>query len=265
MMKQRSFTQHISLILFSTLVMSSGSLAQAQTSGVLPHQTAQAVTTQLDSTMSPNITALIQQLKHPQADKRIAAATQLGEMRESAQAAVPYIIPLLQDADPNVRISACQAFQKMQELASAAIPYLIALLNDPNVEVRIWVPYALAEMGDLASAAVPELKRLRHDPNIDVSVGAAMALNRIDRETRTVELTALITAMKDKNPKVRSQATFSLNHMGRFAKDAIPQLRELLCDPRSDVRENAVSVLSNISASTKRATPPIQRTMLERP
>lgn len=116
MMKQRSFTQHISLILFSTLVISSGSLAQAQTSGVLPNQTAQAFTTQLDPTMSPKITALIQQLKHPQADKRIAAATQLGGMRESAQATVPYIIPLLQDPDPNVRISACQAFQKMQEL-----------------------------------------------------------------------------------------------------------------------------------------------------
>ena len=64
-MKQRSFTQHISLILFSTLVISSGSLAQAQTSGVLPNQTAQAFTTQLDPTMSPKITALIQQLKHP--------------------------------------------------------------------------------------------------------------------------------------------------------------------------------------------------------
>ena len=151
----------------------------------------------------------------------------------------------------------------MQELASAAIPYLIPLLKDPNVEVRIWVPYALAEMGDLASAAVPELERLRQDPNDDVSIGAAMALSRIDRETRTEKLTSLITAMQYKNPKVRSQATFSLNQMGRFAKDAIPQLMELLRDTRSDVRENAASVLSNISASTKRATPPIQPLLQE--
>ena len=250
MMKQRSFTQHISLILLTTLVISSGSLglSQAQTSGTLPTQTAQVFTTPLDPKMSPEITALIQQLKHPQADKRIAAATQLGEMRKSAQITVPYLIPLLQDPDPNVRISACQAFQKMQESASAAIPYLIPLLNDPNVEVRIWVPYALGEMGELASAAVPELKRLRQDQNIDVSVGAAMALSRIDRETRTETLTSLITAMQDKNPKVRSQATFSLNHMGRFAKDVIPQLMELLRDTRSDVRENAASVLSNIKS-----------------
>lgn len=247
-MKQRSFIQHISLIAFSTLVMSSGNFAQAQTLGILPNQTAHAFTTQLDPTMSPEITVLIQQLKHPQADERIAAATQLGEMRESAQTTVPYLIPLLQDPDPNVRISACQAFQKMQELASAAIPYLIPLLKDPNIEVRIWVPYALAEMGELASAAVPELERLRQDQNVDVSVGVAMALSRIDRETRTVELTALITAMQDKNPKVRSQATFSLKHMGRFAKDAIPQLMKLLRDTRSDVRENAASVLSNIKS-----------------
>jgi hypothetical protein len=54
--------------------------------------------------MSPEITTLVQQLRHFQAEERIDAANQL---------------------DPNVRISASQAFQRMKESASAAIPHLI--------------------------------------------------------------------------------------------------------------------------------------------
>lgn len=206
MMKQRSFTQHISLILFSTLVISSGSLAQAQTSGVLPNQTAQAFTTQLDPTMSPKITALIQQLKHPQADKRIAAATQLGGMRESAQATVPYIIPLLQDPNPNVRISACQAFQKMQELASAAIPYLIPLLKDPNAEGK---PKTMLVESTIAN---------RDDKTINVP-------GMLNKETIDALINQLVPissrGIKIKMPKVGSCIDFCYFPLGRYENVSI--------------------------------------------
>lgn len=254
-MGQRSFTQPIRLILFSTLLANLGTVTQAHPSRRLPNPTAQTFTAQQHPTMSPKITSLVQQLKHPKADQRIAAAHQLGEMRASAQVTVPYLIPLLKDANPNVRISASQAFQKMQESASAAIPYLIPLLNDPNVEVRIWVPYALAEMGELAIDAVPALKQRLQDPNVDISVGAAMALTRIDRETRTATLRSLMKAMQDNDPKIRSQAAYSLHFMGRFARDVIPQLQSLLRDPRRDVQQAAAAVLSTIAIDAKIVIP----------
>ncbi len=262
-MGQRSFTPPIRLILFSTVLASLGMVTQAQPSRILPNPTAQASTPQrptqrpptMSPKMSPKITALVQQLNHPKADQRIAAAHQLGEMRAFAKVTVPSLIPLLKDANPNVRISASQAFQKMQESASDAIPHLIPLLNDPNVEVRIWVPYALAEMGDLAIDAVPELKRLLQDPNVDISVGAAMALSRIDRETRTATLTSLIVAMQDNDPKVRSQAAYNLSFMRRFARDVIPQLQSLLRDPRPDVRQAAGDILSTIAIDAKIVIP----------
>jgi HEAT repeat protein len=254
-MTARSFRQSIGLILLSTLLASPGTIAQAQPPGISPHPTGLALTPKQRPAMSPEITALVQQLRHPQADQRIAAANQLGHMGAAAQATVSDLIPLLQDANPNVRISASQAFQRMQESASAAIPHLMPLLKDPHLEVRIWVPYALAEMGDLASDAVPELKRLSQDPNIDVRVGAARALTHIDRETRSARLKSLIKAMQDTDPQVRQQAAFGLHLMGRFAQEAIPQLQSLQRDPRPDVQKAAAAVLATIARDAKIAIP----------
>jgi HEAT repeat protein len=255
-MTPRSFRQPIGLMLLSTLLASPGTLAQARPPSISPYPTVLALTPKLRPSMSPEITALVQQLRHPQADQRIAAANQLGQMGVAAQATVPDLIPLLQDANPNVRISASQAFQRMQEAASAAIPHLIPLLKDPNLEVRIWVPYALAEMGDLASDAVPELKRLSQDPNVDVRVGVARALTHIDRETRSATLKSLVKAMQDRDPVVRRQAAANLQFMGRFAQEAIPQLQALRRDARPDVQEAATAVLSTIMVDAKIVIPP---------
>jgi HEAT repeat protein len=254
-MTPRSFEPPIGLMLLSTLLASPGSMAQAQPPSILPHPTVLALTPKPRPAMSPEITALVQQLRHPQADQRIDAAHQLGQMGVAAQATVPDLIPLLQDVNPNVRISASQAFQRMQESASATIPHLIPLLKDPNLDVRIWVPYALAEMGDLASDAVPELKRLSQDPNIDVRVGAARALTHIDRETRSTTLKSLVKAMQDKDPQVRQQAASSLHFMGRFAQEAVPQLQLLRRDPRPDVQAAAVAILATIAMDAKIAIP----------
>jgi HEAT repeat protein len=236
-MTPRSFRQPIGLILLSTLLAFPSTITQAQ-----PHPP-----------MSPEIAALVQQLQHPQADERIDAANQLGEM--GVAATVPDLIPLLQDADPNVRISASQAFQRMKESASAAIPHLIPLLKDPNVEVRIWVPYALGEMGELAIDAVSDLKAMGQDQNVNIAVSAATALTRIDRETRSTTLKSLIAAMQDKDPKKRRYAAFGLHLMGRFAQEAIPQLQALRRDPRPDVQEAATAVLATISIDAKIAIP----------
>ena len=254
-MTPQSFKPPIGLVLLSTLLAIPGTMAQAQPPSILPHPTAIALTPKPRPSMSPEITALVQQLRHSQADQRIDAANQLGQMGVAAQATVPNLIPLLKDTHPNVRISASRAFQRMQESASAAIPHLIPLLKDPNLEVRIWVPYALAEMGDLASDAVPELKRLSQDPNIDVRVGVARALTHIDRETRSARLKSLIKEMKSQDPQVRQQAAFSLHLMGRFAQEAIPQLQSLRRDPRPDVQKAATSVLATIAIDAKIAIP----------
>jgi HEAT repeat protein len=255
-MTPRSFKQPIGLIVLITLLASPITMAQAQPPSLAPKPTAIAVPPKPRPPMSPEIAALVQQLQHPQADHRIDAANQLGEMGAAAQATVPDLIPLLRDANPNVRISASQAFQRMRESASAAIPHLIPLLKDPNLEVRIWVPYALAELGDLASAAVPELKRLSQDPNVDVRVGVATALTRIDRETRSATLKSLVKAMQDRDPVVRRQAAASLQFIGRFAQEAIPQLQALRRDARPDVQEAATAVLSTVMVDAKIVIPP---------
>ncbi len=244
-----------SLIILSTFLASPGAMTKAQPPSISPNPTAIALTPKPRPPMSPEMITLVQQLQHPQAEQRIAAAHQLGQMGAAAQSTVPDLIPLLKDANPNVRISASQAFQRMQESASAAIPHLIPLLQDPDLEVRIWVPYALAEMGDLASDAVPELKRLSQDPNIDVRVGVISALTRVDRETRSTTLKSLVKEMQNKDPKVRQQAAYSLHFMGRFAQEIIPQLQLLRRDPRPDVQEAATAVLATIAVDAKITIP----------
>jgi HEAT repeat protein len=248
------------LILLSLLLTSLVSMAQAQTTVSPPQLPKQPLTPRprppLPDDLSPEIEGWISQLHHSNpASTKIKAVYNLGEKRQAAQVAVPYMIGLLEDKDPNVRIAAIQAFQKMQESAREAIPHLIPLLKDTNPEVRIWLTYALGEMGGLAAAAVPELKVMREDANIDIAVGASQALTRIDRETRSTTLASLIQQMQDSDPQVRSQAAFSLKLMGRFAQEVMPQLVELLQDSRSDVQQEAASVLAAIAVDAKIAIP----------
>jgi len=181
-----------------------------------------------------------------------------------AAAAVPALVQTLQDGREAERIRAAFALGEMGVAAIEAMPALIERLSDDRGSVRAAAARALGAMGPAASAAIPRLiDTLRYgDGGYDVGSSAGIALSQIG----PAALPAVIAALKcerlppaapmspsgylgpvyPETENVRVLAARTLLGMRRFAKDAIPALRESLRDPSPRVREAAARALKEI-------------------
>jgi HEAT repeat protein len=106
----------------------------------------------------------------------------LGFMGESAQLAIPQIIPLLQDSElvfglPGMPISA--AAITLGQIGKSAIPQVIPLLQDPNPMVRSNAAHALGFMGESAKSAIPHLIPLSQDADSSVRIAIDNALKKL--------------------------------------------------------------------------------------
>ena len=72
-------------------------------------------------------------------------------------AALPSILPLLSDPDPEMRIAAAEVIARIGPEAEGAVPALTALLADEDEDVRRAAARALGEIGPAAASAVPAL------------------------------------------------------------------------------------------------------------
>jgi len=91
---------------------------------------------------------------------REMAVDSLGRM---GTAALPSLIQLLRDPDPEMRVFAAKAISRIGPEAADAVPPLVAAMNDTNPEVRKHVIRALGQIGPKASASIPALVQELHD------------------------------------------------------------------------------------------------------
>ena len=94
-------------------------------------------------------------------------------------------------------------------IGPAAVPALIQLLQDPNPEVRAHAAVALNWIGPGARDAVPALVRALQDDRRRVRQGAAFALFRIGPDAKDA-VPVLIKALQDEDPEVRRVAGLAL-------------------------------------------------------
>ena len=184
---------------------------------------------------------LVAQLHDPDPRVRQYAAWALGNLGEQlSPAAIPDLIMLLSDADPDVARAAAQAIGKsgaavavppllyalrsdnrVARLAAvealawletpAAYPGLVDRLQDAHASIRQASVAALGELGD--PRAVPLIEgRLRQDPDVGVRAEAAYRLGKLGNDC---SLTALRSAVEEKSGDERVK---------RWAQWAIVQL-----------------------------------------
>jgi len=128
----------------------------------------------------------------------------------------------LNDPAGDVRASAVTAIAAVEPDQAKILATLIPLAGDPSGRMRRAVAPALAPFGAAARPAVPALVKMLGN---ETERGEAMkALKAIGVDT-VPDLQKML-AVKD--AKVRTLACESLAAMGSAAKDAAPQLRELL-------------------------------------
>jgi HEAT repeat protein len=93
------------------------------------------------------ISALVSDLQNKTGQPLRDAIRGLAEIGRDAAAAVPSLLPLLEDKDSTVRRLAALALGKMGASAAAAIPALTAAKEDPDQEVRDQVEKSLKAIG----------------------------------------------------------------------------------------------------------------------
>jgi HEAT repeat protein len=199
-------------------------------------------------------------------DKEVGfnAALALAGLGSGAEAALPVLVDVFTDGDRLKRKAAAYALRRMGTEAKAALPILIKGLQDHEKRVRSRCADTIgligAEVGDEALLALIEAES---DEDQEVRSAVQRALEAIGKErvdatrgkserhqTRDAyplfgfkpeEIPGLIGMLRDPNPGARGYAVTALGYLG--AREAVPDLIELLHDEDEDVRRRAAKTL----------------------
>jgi HEAT repeat protein len=152
-----------------------------------------------------------------------------------------------------------------QHIGTNALPVLIKMLRTKDSKAKMWlrnlyykqslvqhhftlaeedrIPAVLgfSELGSLAKPAVPALIELLADE--EISVDAARALAAIGSEA----VEPLISALTNRNQKIRLGAIAALGGMRSDARQAVPALARCLGDEQSTIRLAAAEALKKIN------------------
>ena len=207
---------------------------------------------------------LIEMTNNPKPDVRLAAAMALQGLGPKGKTAVPALTRLLSDQDGGVRRWAAFALCEIGPDPKTAVAPLTKMLDDPDWDVREAGAVTLGKIGPEAKMAVPGLTKMLSDKELVNRNVAVYALEKIDPEAVAAAPVPAIAKLlggedlgretlkaltqsgrsgkaavpvligwlkkKDANSSVRIRAIRALGHLGPEAKEAIPDLIEMLHD-----------------------------------
>lgn len=189
-------------------------------------------------------------LTHADAGVREQAATVLWRM-VGPEAAMPVVVPLLQDPAPAVRAAMARLLRGCGVArAEAAITAIAPLAADPAAAVRVEVLAALgvlaADSDALARRVEPLLCAGLGDGAADVRRAAAGSCARLS-PPGAATVAALTAVLGDDDQDVVQAAVRALGRAGRAAAAAVPRLLELGRASAADVRGASIEALARIA------------------
>jgi len=173
------------------------------------------------------------------------AAIALGRIGQASTAAIPRLREMLTDPDEMSMISALFALFEIGDKPVERLNALVEFLGSEDKDLRDWAVMCLGYTGPQAAAAVPALLKSLKDDSIPVRWMSADALAVIGPEEGVIE--GLIGALNDEESIVRSKTAIALGSFGTDASDALPRLRQLAENDKSEsVREAAQEAIEAI-------------------
>ncbi len=162
---------------------------------------------------APDVAALMAELEHEDAQVRLRAAYQLGEIGSLEDNAIEALIRATEDPDPRVRTVAAFALGKVGPGTNHLVSALAAGLGDENWGVRYAAARALGSIGAQAQTALPTLlDRLESDADENVRYAAAQAIASIGPTLDALD--RLKRALRDDNWLVHHYAGDALKQLG---------------------------------------------------
>lgn len=192
-----------------------------------------------------DVDRLIQDLASPSSEKRMDAATALGELGPRASAAVPALVTALGDQDSYVRNFAANALGAVGPAAVSAVPALVNLLHDADESVSQAGQRALAGIGPGAKAAIPELiVMLKTWQSSAAESPAAFALIRIG--AASVPSLAQVAYSDDK--RIALAAIYCLGEIGSSSREAVAALKTTFQNFDPTICESSAMALRKLGA-----------------
>jgi hypothetical protein len=138
----------------------------------------------------------------------------------------------------------------------------------PDLEARRQEVYD--ELHALGPASVAALARALHDPDPEMRRNVAVALDVVGggwwhfpdggpKLDLRPALPALLAALQDSDPGVRSWIAQDISDIGSGAATAVPRLRAMLHSPDPESRGTACNALAAIGVAARGALPDLQR------
>jgi HEAT repeat protein len=151
----------------------------------------------------------------------------------------------LSDSHESVRASAAVAISWIGPRAKPAVPALVRLLDDPDPQVSKNVVSAIRAMGPEAKEALPELEQsLTHgDDHRRVNIAGAMRMNGAAPSTF---VPALIDILSKEGP-----AHYAAMELAQLGDPAVPALLHAFKDKDSVSRGNAAYSIANMAGWEK--------------
>jgi len=171
----------------------------------------------------------------PARQRRIQAAIGCVILGPDATPAIPDLIAFSREDGYCLNL----AQSALSQLGPAGVRPLTLALTNKDPAVRMLVVGALVHIGPEVVHVTPALINSLADDAFGVRYEAARALGRLRAPSPSV-VCALVQALGDPDPWVRSGAVISLEN---FGPQILPALADLQNDPRPGVRTNAMKTL----------------------
>ncbi|MEL7353453.1 MAG: S-layer homology domain-containing protein [Cyanobacteria bacterium J06560_5] len=163
----------------------------------------------------------------------ISKADNLGDA--AVNAGVSVLADMLNDGDSDVRKAAAKALGDFGPLADVAIPALSQTLLGDSAKVTQTAAGSLVKIGQ---QSVPGLTEALTSDNPLTQLYAADALWTLTEDSSLI-LPTVVSLLGSGDVETRELAALSLTYLGRRALPALPEVRRLLSDQNSTVRDIA--------------------------
>jgi len=158
------------------------------------------------------------------------AASALGEIGPDARDAVPLLAERVRDQEGRWKRPYCLSLGRIGPAAKVALPVLRAELASEPPEARLAAAVAITRIdSQQCRDAVQVLQGFQNHPEPRLRLEAAAALWRLDAATPS-PIAALIDLLKRGPEADKERAAELLGDLGPRAKEAIPELAELVED-----------------------------------
>jgi len=199
--------------------------------------------------------ALIEQAKSGDASSRAKLIRSLARADIDVAEALPAVVSWVKDPDTEVRAAACDT---LVQFGKVAVPRVIPLLSSSERRDVMNAAGILGKIGLEPKLVVPALGKALENPDAEVRDKVVEALENFGPDAEPAVAGLLRTLTKTVQTDLQKQIAHTLGEIGPAAKDAVPQLIELLKsnkDHEGFLNVVAADALGKIGPSASNAVP----------